>query len=156
MGAQVARVCALALAALLASCAAPMQLPRSFVALGDAGEGYRAVTDDDGRLWVRTMFDPTEGDPEFWVGTLKRDFLEERGYELIDEGECRDVHGKSGRWLEMTANVGGERVDYMIAVWIAPRWLLGGNWIQTVEFVAGHEVYERRIAAVRASLSTVR
>lgn len=137
------------------ACTAPIKLPESFVALGDSGEGYRAITSDDARVWVRTLEDPTKGNVEFWAGNLERDFVDERGYELLDKGECKNRAGLEGRWMEFSTNVRGKRVDYLVAVWSGRTWLGKGDWIQIVEFAADHDVYEARIADVRAALPTV-
>ncbi|MCK5945384.1 MAG: hypothetical protein KAI24_25565 [Planctomycetes bacterium] len=145
-----------ALLALLAGCATPITLPDTFVQLRDAGEGFRAITSDDARVWVRHLYEPTEGDVAFWADTLERDFVEERGYELVAEGEVPRRDGKVGRWLEVTANVDGERVDYLVAVWVDPAWFGGGNWLRVVEFAARRDVYEQRVDAVKAALATVR
>jgi hypothetical protein len=147
-----------AVAALLlaTACSTPIQLPGSFVQLRDEGEGYRAVTSDDARVWVRRLFEPTEGDVAFWMETLTKDFVDQRGYELVAEGKARRADGEEGRWVEVTANVGGQRVDYLIAVWLDGGSLTGGNWLRIVEFAAAHDVYEQRIADVKAALATVR
>lgn len=141
----------------MAACAVPIEVPKSFVKLRDRGEGYRATTNDDARLWVREMWDATEAEVEFWAGALERDLVEQRGYQKVDGGSVKNSDGNEGRWLEFTANVGGERVDYMVAVWAAPKWwvLGGGTDITVVEFAAHHDVYAERIASVRAALNSV-
>lgn len=149
------RVFAVVALLLATACSTPIRLPGSFVQLRDAGEGFRAVTSDDARVWVRRMFEPTEGDVDFWSETLKKDFVDQRGYELVDEGTTKKSDGAEGRWIEVTANVRGERVDYLIAVWIDGSSLSGGNWLRVVEFAADHEVYQQRVEAVKAALSTV-
>lgn len=139
----------------LAACAAPIGLPESFVHLRDGATGYRAITNDDARLWVRKFVDPTEAGVEFWAGTLERDFVEQRGYQKVDEGVVKNQAGENGRLLQLTANVRGERVDYMIAIWARPDWLGTGTVITVVEFAANHDVYEERLDSVRAALRTV-
>jgi len=134
---------------LAAACSTPIKLPSSFVQLRDDGEGFRAVTSDDARVWVRRMYEPTLGDIAFWAETLKRDFVDERGYELVGEGEAANAAGETGRWIEVTANVQGDRVDYLVAVWV------DGNWLKVVEFAAAHDVYVERVEAVKAALATV-
>ncbi|MCB9878076.1 MAG: hypothetical protein H6835_10785 [Planctomycetes bacterium] len=145
-------------AAFFAACAAPLQLPEGFVELEDAGYGYRAVTSDDARLWLRELRDPTEGEIEFWAEALQRDLVEERGYELVASGDLQDASGAGGRWLEATSNVRGQRIDYLVALWCRKRswWLGGGEDLLVAEFAAGAEVYARRLAQVKAALSTVR
>lgn len=150
-------VCLLVLAFAMAACATPIEAPKSFVKLGDGGEGYRATTNDDARLWVRTFRDATEADVEFWAGTLKRDFVEQRGYEKVDSGTVKNRRGEEGRWMEFSTNVRGERIDYMVAVWAASAsWVSGGGTdITVVEFAANHDVYTARVNDVRAALNTV-
>jgi len=138
-----------------AACATPIELPKSFVELRDDGVGFRAMTSDDARLWVRTMEDPSPGGVTFWVDTLKRDLVERRGYEFLAEGDTKNADGEAGRWLELSANHNGERVDYLIAVWARDRLLVSGKSLRIVEFAAKHDVYEQRIDDVRAALATV-
>ena len=145
-----------ALVCALGACATPIDLPDSFVELQDNGQGFRAVTSDDARVWVRELYDSTEASVDFWTETLRRDFVDGRGYELRGEGEVLDRDGDSGRWLELTGNVGGERVDYLVALWVDRGWLGGGNRLKVVEFAARHEVFTARVDAVRAALATVR
>ena len=140
----------------VSACATPIQLPSSFVELRDAGEGYRAISSDDARVWVRQIYDPTPGNLDFWAGNLERDFVQERGYELLDKGSCRNHSNEEGRWLSFATNVRGKRVDYLVAVWVHKAWLRKGDWIQVIEFAADHDTYEKRIEAVRAALATVR
>ena len=143
---------------LVSACATPISLPPEFVALGDQGEGYRAISSDDARVWVREMYDATPGELEFWAGNLERDFVAERGYELLDKGVVENRAHQEGRWLEFSTNVRGKRVDYLLALWVHDPWwwFTSGKWIQVVEFAAGHDVYAERVAAVRAALATVR
>ena len=150
--------CSLVLLALLAmtACATPIELPSSFVELGDGGDGFRAMTSDDARVWVRTMTDPSPGDVDFWAETLKRDLVEQRGYEFVSACDVENAAGESGRCLELVANHRGQRVDYMIAIWARDRaWPWSGKEIRLVEFAAEHEAYERRIDAMREAMSTV-
>ena len=114
------------------------------------------MTSDDARLWVRTMDDPSPGDVAFWAETLRRDLVDRRGYQFVADGEVENADGEAGRWLELTANHNGERVDYLVAVWARERALSSGRSLRVVEFAARHEVYERRVADVREALQTVR
>lgn len=148
-------VCLAVMAFGLGACATPIELPQSFVHLRDGGAGYRAITNDDARLWVRTFKDPTEAGVEFWAGTLERDLVEQRGYEKVGDSIVKNRAGDEGRLLELAANVRGERVDYMIAVWAEPVSFGSGTWITVVEFAASREVYQERIDSVRAALGTV-
>ena len=102
---------------LAAACAAPMRPPADFVVLQDAGEGFRAITSDDARLRVRDLAEPTKGGLDFWTDTLAQDLVA-RGYERKDQGEVKNAAGRTGRWLAFAANVQGEKVGYLVAVWV--------------------------------------
>jgi hypothetical protein len=141
-----------------AACATPITLPPEFVELRDGGAGYRAVTADDARLRVHDLSEPTEGGIEFWSETLRNELVQQRGYDAVGDGEVRDRDGVPGRWQEFAANVGGERVGYLIAIWVRQPgfpWL-GGPYLQVVEYAAREPVFAARRAAVQAALATTR
>lgn len=145
----------LALLATFAACKAPMQLPPDFVELGAGGDGYRGVTADDARLRVRNLDDATEGSVDFWADTLHNDCVQQRGYELVDRGELKDRDGESGRWLQFAANVGGDKVGLLVAVW-ARTGLLRNSYLQVAEFAAREAVFTARLPAVKQALTTLR
>ena len=126
----------------------PIELPPGFVHLKGGGEGFRAQTSDDARLWVRTLNDPSEAPIEFWAEVLVKDLLQ-RGYELRGSGDVRDRSGTVGRWLEFDANVQGERMHYRIAVWA------DGTAVQVVEYGAVGEAYGKHLPAVEKALTTL-
>ncbi len=148
---------ALVTCALAAACASPpMQVPADFVVLQDAGEGWRAVTSDGARLRVRDLADPTSATAEFWADALRLD-LEQRGYELTHSGEAKNLAGGDGRWLELAANVRGERVGYLVALWVVEGSLpTSSPFLRVVEFAAREDVFRAHVEAVRSALSTVR
>lgn len=129
--------------------APPIDLPPGFVHLKSRGEGFRALTSDDARLWVRTLTDPSAAPIEFWAEVLEKDLLQ-RGYERRGSGEARDRAGTVGRWLEFDANVNGERMHYRIAVWVE------GTAVQVVEYGAVGEAYAKHLPAVEKALTTLR
>ena len=146
-----ARVVAMAALALLGACAAaPMDAPADFLVLRDQGEGWRAVTSDGARLRVRDLSDPSPGTAQFWADALRVDLVQQRGYELVASGEVANKAGAIGRWLELTANVHGERIGYLVAVWAA------NGAVRVVEFAARDDVFKLHVGAVRTALSTVR
>lgn len=138
--------------AMLASCAGPISLSRDFVTLAghSRDEDFRAVTGDDARVWLRRFRDPNGADLEFWVQALQHDFVQQRGYELIGDGDVRDADGRRGHWFECATNVDGERVGYLIALWAED-----GD-VVVVEFGARGAVFEARVDEVRRALRTVR
>ena len=144
------------LLAFAAACAAPMTLPKEFVELKDAGGGWRAVTSDDARLRVTDHKDPTEGGIEFWAETLRLDLVNQRGYQQVGTGEVKNAAGTTGRWFQFTANVRGERVGYLVAVWVVEGSFLSSRCLRVAEFAARDEVFRARLDTVIASLSTVK
>jgi hypothetical protein len=152
---RLAHVSCLALLMVAVSCTAPMTLPVDFVVLRDGGDGHRGVTADDARLRLRDLHEVTEGTVDFWADTLANDCVQQRGYELVARGEVKDSNGSDGRLLEFTANVNGERVGVLVAVWVRER-LFGGQFLRVVEFAARHDVFAARLPAVKAALASVR
>lgn len=134
---------------LFAGCATQIDLPKDFLQLSD-GVQFQAVTGDDARVWIRDFEDPDAASREFWAQAVEYDFVQQRGYELIAKGEVKNRSGAAGDWFECAANVGGERVGYLVAVWVS------GTKIKVVEFAARDEVWKARVESVRAALRTVR
>jgi hypothetical protein len=145
--------CTLALVATAAACSS-WPLPQDFAEVQDGGEGMRAVTPDDARLRVRDLHVTTEASVEFWAETLCNDCLQ-RGYELIERGALVDGDGESGRWLRFSANVRGEKVGLLVAVWLRPR-LLRKPYLQVAEFAARDPVFAARLPAVQTALAQLR
>jgi hypothetical protein len=132
-----------------AATGAPIDLPTGFVHLRDSGTGFRALTSDDARLWVRAWKDPTEASVQFWADMLQQDLVQ-RGYERKGGGEAKDQTGRTGLWHEFDANVRGERVHYLIAVWV------DGAVVQAIEFGASGDAYGKHLPAVQAAFATLR
>lgn len=137
--------------ALAAACASPVTLSKDFVVLAGHRDpwDYRAVTGDDARLWLRRFADPNDGDLAFWARSLEYDFVQQRGYDLVAQGETKDADGAVGRWFQCNTNVRGERVGYLVAVWV------DGAAITVVEFAARADVFEARVEAIKQALHTV-
>ena len=137
------------LAAIAGGCAAPIRLPKDFLVL-DAKSGYQAVTGDDARVWIREFDDPNEASLSFWAKAVEHEFTQQRGYDLVAKGTVKNRRGHEGAWFECAANVRGERIGYLVAIWV------DGDEVQVVEFAARADVFAERVEAVRAALPTVR
>ena len=132
-----------------AACATPIQLPKDYLELRGR-DGFQAVTGDDARVWIRE-FETRERAPlTFWATALEHDFVEQRGYDLVERGEVKNRNGRAGNWFECTANVRGERIGYLVAVWV------DGDDVQVVEFAAKADVFAARVETMKAALRTVR
>ena len=132
-----------------AGCAtARMDLPKDFLELEDRSD-FQAVTADDARIWIRRFTDRNEAPLAFWVGVLTHEFTKQRGYELVKHGDVNAQLG-AGKWFECAANVRGDRIGYLVAVWASD-----GD-ITVAEFAARAEVFAARVDDVREALTTVR
>jgi|JRYL01.1.fsa_nt_gb hypothetical protein len=143
--------------ALLGACTAPMRLPDEFLTLAHAQRAgdFRATTGKGGDVWMRQFVERNEGNLEFWAQALEYDF-EQRGYQRVAGGECTDASGAAGRWFEYTTGLRGERVGYLVALWVDDRGWRPGCEITTVEFVARADEFAARRDAVFTALATVR
>lgn len=130
------------------ACRVPVQLPPEFVQLEDYDE-FTAVTGDDARFCLREFEAPQAAPLEFWAQAVEFDFTQQRGYQLVGKGALTNRDGRPGHWIECLANVSGERVGYLVAIWV------NGAAVQVAEFAAREEAFKMRVEAVRAALTTV-
>jgi hypothetical protein len=144
------RGAALAVLALFAqACSISMRLPKDFLRLEHRGD-LQAVTGDDARIWAREFEDENEAPLPFWAAAVEHDLVQQRGYELIAKGDIEGKRGTGGVWLECAANVRGERIGYLLALWVR------GHEVRVVEFTARAEVFAARVDEVKQALPTVR
>lgn len=137
------------LASLASACSVSMQLPKDFLELED-GDELKAVTGDDARVWARVFEDDHEASLAFWAAAVEHDLVQQRGYDLVAKGELEGKRSAAGTWFECAANVRGERIGYLLALWVA------GDEVRVVEFTARAEVFAARVEAVKKALPTVR
>ena len=143
---------------LLAGCATTMELPSDFSQLRHSAN-FRATTSDDAVLQVQEVLDPTmKSEPKFWIDALRSDFVGQRGYVETGAGEVTDGEGALGQWVEFSGVLRGEKVGYLVAVWVRRGGLfgLGKARLRVVEFGGREAVYGARVEAVKKALTTVR
>lgn len=131
-----------------------MTLPSKFLQLETDRSQLKAMTPDDGMLWVREFADGDQGDLSFWVETLRNDLTSQRGYIVDDAGDVRDAAGRLGRRMTCSVNRDGEPYRYLIAVFVQR-----GTWtntIRVVEFTARQPVFDANVADVLAAIPTLR
>jgi len=150
-------LCVLSLG-LLAGCATTMELPPGFVQLRERAE-FRATTSDEAVLQVHEVHDPTKAsDAKFWIDALRTDFVGQRGYVETGAGEVTDGEGNVGQCVEFSSGLRGEKVGYLVAVWMRRSGLLGlgAKRLRVVEFGGREAVYGARVAAVKQARTTLR
>lgn len=152
------RALALMLLLLLPACSITMDLPPDFLRIGRSGHEYKAITPDDGRLWVREFANDDDGTLEFWATTLQNDLVQKRGYELVGTTTTRDGAGHDGTQFECRAVANGERYGYLVSVFAVPRSfpLFSAPTIMVVEFTAREAVFTARLDAVRDAIASLR
>jgi hypothetical protein len=145
------------LCALLPACSMTMDLPSDFLRLERSGAEFKAITPDDGRLWVREFADPSAGTLEFWATTLRNDFVENRGYELVGDRPVRDGTGRAGQEFEFRTFAAGEGHGYLLTVFVLPAafWPWSEQQVLVAEFGAREPVFVERLEAVRTALGTL-
>lgn len=142
---------------LTGACSVSMDLPRDFLHLNPPDllhlymrSDLQAVTADDARIWMRTFDAGNEASVAFWTEAVEHDLVQQRGYELVAKGEVPGRNEASGVWLECAANVGGDRIGYLLALWVH------GTQVRVVEFAARADVFAARVEAVRQALPSAR
>ena len=120
--------------------------------LEDGSTSFKAVSPDEAMVWVRKFGDPHGGDLSFGAEVLKKDFLANRGYTLIEEGETTDATGREGKEFVFEMTVGTAH-RYLIAVFVIEGWF--ANTICAVEFVAPKAVFEEHLGEVREAIGTL-
>ena len=148
----IAVVCLLATAC--ATGGPSMDVPEDFLQLRGGPAELKAITPDEGRLWVREFADPERGDLSFWAQALQNDLAENRGYDVAQRSEVRDAAGRPGVLMECAVTFGGEPRGYLIAVFVIEG--SGDHRIRVAEFAAARAVYDSHVEAVKRSLATLR
>ncbi|HNR99337.1 MAG TPA: hypothetical protein PKX48_08860 [Planctomycetota bacterium] len=145
----------LALAVLAGGCVS-MQVPPSFLVIDKGASEFKAVSHDGARIWVRKFSDPYEGTLDFWAKTVKTEFVDGRGYTLIEEGTARDGKGREGVEFVFEVTAGGTPQRYLVDLFVIEGGFLSGNAICVVEYSARKPVFEQYLKDVRAAVATLK
>ncbi len=140
----------LALAGAAAACTTP-PAPADFLVV-DGGRGeVKAIAPDDSLFWVRQFRDGMRGDFAFWAEALEKEFVESRGYTLLEKRQVK-WNGAPGVELLFEVSAAGKARRYLATMAVAP-----GSFAHTIrmaEYVADKERFDQHLAAVRAALGT--
>lgn len=142
-----------ALGVLLGGCKLAMDLPPDFLRVQSA-PGLRAATPQDATLQVRHFEDADGGTLDFWFAALRNNLVDARGYEVLQEAAVRDAAGRPGKLLRCMTTHEGERVGYLVAVFVIDGWR--SDTIRVVEFSAKEAEFQARVDAVQAAIATLR
>ncbi len=140
--------------ALLSSGCLSIDLPEDFLRIHRSPSQIKLMAADESKLWVRDFDDDDQGDLQFWSQALREDFVENRGYTLIEEGTVKDPGDREGReWLFETTTH-GQPYRYLVTLFVFEGWF--SNTIRVSEFVARKAAFDRYLEDVRAAVLTVR
>lgn len=138
----------------LASCATIMDPPERFLVVDEGGDFVKAITPEESKLWLRDFADDDRGGLAFWRDALLKDLKDNRGYVLVSEAPAKDSAGTPGHELVLESTVNGRTVRELLALFVYEG--LFGDTIRVVEYVAEKDTFDKEVAAVRASLTTIR
>ncbi|MBI1947557.1 MAG: hypothetical protein HYS27_17840 [Deltaproteobacteria bacterium] len=153
MNRTVSSLIALVLAAVAAACVS-LEPPARFLVTDRSGDQLKAITPEESKLWVRRFDDEDKGGLDFWKDALKSDLKDNRGYLLVAEAPATDGTGAAGHTMTLETTVNGRPVRELLAVFVRPG--LCGDSIWVLEYVAPKDVFDKELASVTASLSTLR
>ncbi len=130
-----------------------MTPPERFLVVDDGGDYLKAITPEESKLWLRDFPDADKGGLAFWKDALKADLKDNRGYIVISEAAVKDGAGTPGHEFVLESTVNGRTVRELLALFVYAGWF--DDTIRVVEYVADKETFEKEVAGVRASLSTI-
>lgn len=145
--------CLLALVLAAGACVS-LEPPARFLVTDRSGDQLKAITPEESKLWVRRFDDEDKGGLDFWKDALKSDLKDNRGYLLLAEAPATDGTGAAGHTMTLETTVNGRPVRELLAVFVRPG--LCGDSIWVLEYVAPKDVFDKELAGVTASLSTLK
>ena len=134
----------------LTSCAVPTP-PTGFLKVAGGGHELKAIAPDDSLYWLREFRDGMRGDFDFWSEALENEFVDQRGYTLLEKRSLQ-WNGVPGVEFLFEVTAAGRARRYLVT--LATRRGTLANTIRVAEYVADKEVFEEHVAAVRAALGT--
>ncbi len=120
--------------------------PDGFIYLGES-RGHKFVSSDDAKVWIRKFEVEKDGDLEFWKEVLHKEFVETRGYKLVDESAL----GKKAHEMTYSRLSAGRETIYYLRISLEKG--LTGASVETAEFMAEKESFEKHKAAVLKALN---
>ena len=135
---------ALVLMPLLSACAS-LPAPDDFLVVRENPRELKAVASDDAMYWVRNFRDEHRGDFKFWSATLESEFVEQRGYSLVNRQELQ-INGQDVLQLTFEATASGIGYGYLVLMWVESG--VFNNRIHVVEYMATNDCFETHVKAV--------
>ena len=135
-------------------CAAvALDTPDGFLVVSETWSEIKATSSDGALLWVRTFDDPHGGDRAFWADALYNDFVDNRGYTMLEKNPA--AIGAGARTVdgdEMLFETFTHGALHKYLIWL----FVERDTICVVEFVGRPEPFAERIDAVRESVESLK
>jgi hypothetical protein len=148
-----ARRLALCGAAGLAGCLTIDPPPR-FIETSATSSRLVLLSPDEARIVVQDFDVPGDGDLAFWRDSLRVDFVENRGYTLVEERPAAHSGGTEGHELIFETTIGGSPYRYLATLYHFDGW--GSDTLRVAEFLAPKALFDGYLADVRAAVKTAR
>ncbi len=146
-----ALACALLLT--LAGCSTiQVDLPEQFLVTATSAYEFKATTADNAIFWVQKYQLPERGTSlDFWVTALKKDFIDNRGYTLLEQEPIETNAGAKGVQMLYEATTQGQTYRYLVAVFIRP-----GPVACIARFTAEKTEFGKHVDAVKKAILRTR
>ena len=136
----------------LAGCAIQVDLPEQFLVTATSAYEFKATTAGNAIFWVQKYQLPKRGTSlDFWVTAVKKDFVDNRGYTLLEEEPIETKAGARGMQMIYEATTQGQTYRYLLAVFIRP-----GPVACVARFTAEKTEFGKHVDAVKKAILTMR
>ena len=136
----------------LSSCAIQADLPDEFLVMTATAHEFKAITPTDAVFWVQEYDLPARGENlDFWVAALKKDFIDHRGYTLLESESIKTVAGESGLQMLFEANVAGRPYRYLVALFVR-----SGPIARVARYTAEKAEFEAQVDGVKSAILSLR
>lgn len=139
---------------LAAGCSIRVELPDSFLELHRSPYELKAIAADNSIFWVERFDPPGKGQNlEFWIESLRRDLVTNRGYTLLAESALESGDGTPGHEMTLETVTKGRPYRYLVAIFVAGS--ESSPLVYAARYTAEKAAFEGHEAAVRAVLRSL-
>ncbi len=129
--------------------------PPSFLVIDDRGHHTKMITADEAKFRIQELDDDNRGSFDFWSKALRSNFVDKRGYTLLESNDVRDANGQPGLELLFEATTQGYTHRYLVTLFVIESSSLS-NKIRVAEYVATKDKFDAYLGEVRESIAKLR
>ena len=123
--------------------------PDGFLRVRQDTAQMKAVSDDESLFWYREFRDSERAGFDFWASALRHDFIDQRGYTLLEERELQ-AFGEPGLEMLFEVTVDGVARRYLLCMSVDEG--IFADEIRVAEYVADKARFDRHLESVRRVL----